>query len=181
MIGATVAAFLFAPIGIEPSKTVDPRPLSPSVSSSAQAPTSQMELSPAVVDRLERLSEMSSEERAQALADLPAGRREKIEKGLEQLDRLTPAQRERWFARYRAFSQLPPKAKEDVRKVTKELTTLPLARRTAVREELATYRHMPMWAREARMHSADFKNKFNAEEREILHDAAILMHEPVAK
>ncbi len=124
---------------------------------------------------------MSGEERAQALADLPPVRREKIEKGLEELDRLTSEQRDRWFARYRNFIQRPPKEQEEFRKVVKDLATLPPARSKAVLEELDTYRHMPMWARDARMHSADFKIKFSAEERQILQDAALLLHEPAAK
>jgi hypothetical protein len=124
---------------------------------------------------------MSGEERAQALSDLPAGPRERIEKGLEQLDRLTPEQRDRWFARYDNFLRRPPKEQEAFRKVVKDLSALPPARSNAVREELDTYRHMPMWARDARMHSADFKNKFSAEERQILQDAALLLHEPDVK
>jgi phage-related protein len=177
VISAAIAAFLLTVPGSEPAKAVESRP---SVSGSSPA-TPHTELSLAVVERLERLSKMSSEERAQALADLPPERRARIEKGLEQLDALSPQQREAWFNRFRRFDVLPQKKKEDVRKVVKELSTLPLARRQALRDELETYRHMPVWAREARMKTADFHSKFNAEEREILHDAALLMHEPAAK
>lgn len=133
------------------------------------------------MERLERLSKMSAEERAQALADLPPARRARIEKGLEQLDALTPQRRQEWFDRYRRYSRMSDKQKEAIRKVTAEISTLAPSRSKALREELDTYRQMPMWAREARMKSPDFRNKFNAEEREILHSAAILMHDPAEK
>lgn len=181
MIGATFAALLLAPIGIEPAKTVDPRPSTSSSAAASATKTPQMDLSAALVERLERLSKMSGEERAEALADLPPERRVRIEKGLEQLDALTPERRQAWFDRYRRFNELTEKQKEDVRKVSSEISTLSPARSTAVREELETYRHMPMYAREARMKSPDFRSKFNPEEREILHSAAILLREPTEK
>jgi len=67
VISAAIAAFLLTVPGSEPAKAVESRP---SVSGSSPA-TPHTELSLAVVERLERLSKMSSEERAQALAICP--------------------------------------------------------------------------------------------------------------
>jgi hypothetical protein len=48
-----------------------------------------------------------------------------------------------------------------------------------VRKEIETYNHMPMWARQARISSADFRNKFNPREREIVQRSAALIPEPI--
>ena len=171
MISAALAAFLILQTAAEPSKTVDVR-------SEAAPPRAGKELTPAGLDRLENLSKMSGEERAQALGDLPPEQRVRIQKGLERLDALTPDQREGWFSRYRKFNGLPPKQKDEVRVIVKELLALPLPRQKAIRDEIETYRHMPGWGRDVRMRSADFRNKFNPTERDIIRHSASLLHEP---
>ena len=176
MISAALAAFLLLQAAAEPSKAADPR--AEAASPQASAPQAPKELTPAGLDRLEHLSKMSGEERAQALADLPPAQRVRIQKGLERLDALSPEQREGWFSRYRKFNDLPAKQKDEVRVIVKELLALPLPRQKAIRDEIETYRHMPGWARDVRMRSADFQSKFNPTERDIIRHSASLLHEP---
>jgi hypothetical protein len=173
VISAALAAFLALQTAIEPSKAADTRP------TAASRP--QYQLTPAVLERLEKLSKMSTDQRAQVLGDLPPAQRDRIEKGLERLDALTPGQRDAWFNRYRVFNQLPPQQKETVRDVVKEFEALPEPRQDAVRAELEAYKSMPMWARVERMRSADFRSKFNPEERDILQHSAVLLREPLSK
>lgn len=174
MIAASLAAVLLLALGVAPPKATEPK-------AAVLVPTTPQDLTPAVLDRLEKLSRMSGEERAQALGDLPTPQRGRIEKGLERLDSLTSEQRANWFSRYRTFNQLAPPLQTKIRNIMKGFLGLPLPRQQAVRQELETYKHMPMWARETRMKSADFRNKFNPEEREIVHRAALLLQEPLGK
>lgn len=178
MITAALAAFLIVTAAAEQPKS-ESRTAIPSQSPAATT-APEKEISPAGLDLLERMSKMSNEARAQALADVPTARRERIEKGLEGLDALTPQQRENWFRRYRKFYQLTEQQKAEVRAILTALKALPQPRRKAVQLEIDTYRHMPKWARESRMRSADFKNKFNPEERQIVHRWAVMLAEPSA-
>jgi len=120
------------------------------------------------IDRLERLSQMSKEERQAALANLPPEVQERLEQRLDKLDSLAPEERQALLDRFRRFSELPPDRQEQVRTVVRQLQALPMDRRIAVKQELSHLRQMPHADRQARLNSSEVKAKFSPEERGIL-------------
>ncbi len=102
--------------------------------------------------QLDRLMKMSPEERQKVLANLPADRREAIEKNLTRLDSLTPEQRAQLGKRYENFQTLPP------------------ARRQVIREEMQTLRGMTQKERRARINSEEFRDKYSPQEIQLMRE-----------
>ncbi len=88
---------------------------------------------------LQRLAQMTPEQRQKALARLAPERRERLEQQLNKLDQLPPEQKARVLERYDAFQGLPRD------------------RQGAVRAELQALRKMPVRQRRLRLNSPEFE------------------------
>jgi hypothetical protein len=102
--------------------------------------------------QVNRLMNMSPEEREKFLANLPPERRENLEKRLNRLD------------------QLPPEQKAELGRRLEELQKLPPARRQAVRAELQTLRGLRPVDRKARVNSPEFREQYSPEEIRLMRD-----------
>ena len=102
---------------------------------------------------LQRLAEMTPEQRQKALARLPPERRERVEQQLNRLDQLPPEQRARVLERYDIFQGLPRD------------------RQGVVRGELQALRKMPLRQRRARLNSPEFQQTFSPEEQRLLRES----------
>ena len=100
--------------------------------------------------QIEQLQKMTPEEREKALSNLPADRRQQVEKQLDRLNQLTPQQRQQLDQRYERLQSLPP------------------ARQRAVRQELQNLRSMPLPERRARLSSDEFNQQFSPEEQTLI-------------
>ncbi len=117
---------------------------------------------------LERLERMSPEQREKVLSRLPPERRRRIEERLRWYDSLPPEERERLAWRYERFRQLPPERQQEVRQFFRRFGTLPPERRLALRQEARRLRFLPGPARQARINSPAFQNRYSPEERDML-------------
>jgi Spy/CpxP family protein refolding chaperone len=119
---------------------------------------------------LERLDHMPPEQRDRVLERLPAERRQRVERQLEQYHNMTPEQRARLQQRYERFSELPPERQEAMRKGFHRFQTLPADRQDAVREEIQHLRAMSESERQARMSSDEFRSRYDKREQQIIGD-----------
>lgn len=102
---------------------------------------------------LQRLSQMTPEQRQKALARLPPERRVRVEEQLARLDALPPEQKANVLERYDLFQGLPRD------------------RQGAVRAELQSLRKMTVPQRRARLNSPEFAQNFSPEEQRVLKES----------
>jgi len=121
---------------------------------------------------VERLNSMPADERSRVLGDLPPKRRAELERGLERYQKLSPEERENLSRRFRNFQELSPERRQAMREAFRRLNDLPDTRRRAIRREMTDLRQLTPESRQSRMASDEFKEKFSAEEREIMDDLA---------
>ncbi len=108
----------------------------------------QQKMVPLPAPAVERLLQMSPEDRERALSQLTPERRQQVEQNLNRLQQLSPDQRERLQGVYPAFLNLRP------------------ARRQAVRQEIQELRQMRPALRKDRL-NGDARD-FSPEEMDIL-------------
>jgi len=104
---------------------------------------------------LQRLSQMTPEQRQKALARLPPERRARIEEQLNRLEKLPPDQRARLLQRYDEFQGLPRD------------------RQAAVRSELQALRKLPTPRLRERLNSPEFQQNFSPEEQRLLRESLV--------
>lgn len=102
---------------------------------------------------VQRLLNMTPEEREKALARLPPERRARIEQRLNRLAQLPPEQRAELQQRYQAFQSLPRD------------------RQDAVRLELQSLRALPPRLRQRRLSSPGFQREYSPEEQRLLRES----------
>src|SRR5580704_1805548 len=88
---------------------------------------------------LNRLAQMTPEEREKALSRLPPAQRTNIERQIRNFQQLPPAAQERRLDRAERLNSLPPQKQKEVRGAANQLRNLPEDRRMAINQEL---RHM---------------------------------------
>lgn len=102
---------------------------------------------------VQRLLNMTPEEREKALARLPPERRAQVEQRLNRLAQLPPEQRAELQQRYQAFQSLPRD------------------RQDAVRLELQSLRALPPRLRQRRLSSPGFQREYSPEEQRLLRES----------
>jgi mRNA-degrading endonuclease RelE of RelBE toxin-antitoxin system len=107
---------------------------------------------PVQADQLEKLLNMSPEEREKTLSKLPPGQRQRVQNRLDNLDRMSPAQREQNLERARQLEKLPPE------------------RRQAVTKQIQTMNGLSIADQRQILHSPDFNQNFSPQEQEIVRD-----------
>lgn len=118
----------------------------------------QAKMAPLPAPQLQRLMQMTPEQRERALSRLSPEQRQLVETRLnqfqKQFERLPPEQQQALQQRYEAFSKLPQ------------------ARRTAIRGELLQLRAMTPAQRAERLNSDEAKQNFSSDELSILRGVA---------
>lgn len=104
---------------------------------------------------LQRLANMSPEQRQKALSRLPPERRGRIEEQLNRLGNLPPDQRAKLLQRYDEFQGLPRD------------------RQAAVRSELQALRKLPTPQLRQRLNSPEFQQNFSPEEQRLLRESLV--------
>jgi hypothetical protein len=115
-----------------------------------------------------KLLKMTPDEREKALSVLPQGRREQLERRIENFQNLKPEQQERRLNRVERLNALPLDEQARVRQSTKELQNLPPARRNAVNQELQRMSVMGDDEKQFHMNTEEFRNRFSPAEQEML-------------
>ncbi|MBK9170926.1 MAG: DUF3106 domain-containing protein [Bryobacterales bacterium] len=127
---------------------------------------------------LERLYNMSPEERKRALDRLPPRRRRVVERQFQEYMKLSPEERQAVRERYEFFQAMPPERRERAREVYRHFSALPPERRQVIREELATLRHLRPVERREYLRSESFAGKFDEQERRMLFELAEIFARP---
>ena len=102
--------------------------------------------------QINRLMNMTPEEREKFLSSLPPERRVAREQQLAKLDQLPPEQKAELNRRFQEFQKLSP------------------VRRQAVRDELQTLRGLRPVERRARVNSPEFREQYSPEEIRLMRD-----------
>jgi hypothetical protein len=128
-----------------------------------------------VADLVERLSRLRKPEREKTLAKLPPDTRQRIEKGLQQLDGMGPIEKQEALERFRAFTTLDSHGKEEIRAALASFKVLPDRRRQVLRSEMNLLHRMSKQQREQHMAADEFKSRFSVDERSILEKLTLVM------
>jgi hypothetical protein len=119
---------------------------------------------------VQRLSQMTPEQRERVLEQLPPERQEQMRKQLEKFDSLPPAAKERLSRLAQPLTALPPEKQRLVNQGIIGINHLPDDRKPPVRKELLSLLDMTPEDRAARLNSGDFKKAYSPDEQKILSD-----------
>jgi hypothetical protein len=121
---------------------------------------------------LQRLLQMTPEERDRAIQRLRPPQRERARQMLERFDRMPPLQRERLMWQLSAFAALPRETQDLLRRQIFAYNHLPEDRVQALGPELRRLARMRDEDRGARLASGEFKEQFSPAEQQLLADLA---------
>ena len=124
---------------------------------------------------IEAFARMAPEERQKVLASLTPERAEKLRKQLNDYSNMTPQQQTAARELLNAFSNLPPERQEKLRKAFSKFAGENADRQQEMRQELNQLRGLPEAERKARLNSAEFKDRFNNNERKIVREMSDLL------
>lgn len=119
---------------------------------------------------LQRLAQMTPEERAAALADLPPARRQSIEQKVQNYANLTPEQQQLYQNEAERLRALPPDKREDVRESLREFRQTPQPRRAVLRREMNRLAAMPEEQRSVYMSRPAFRSRFSEAEIRMMNN-----------
>lgn len=120
---------------------------------------------------VQRMAQMTPEQRERILEQLPPQRQEQVRKQLEKFDNLPPAAKERLSRAYQALMALPPEKQRMIDQAIRGLNGLPADRKSGpVPKELRSLLAMSPDERAARIASDDFKKNYSPDEQRILSD-----------
>jgi hypothetical protein len=115
-------------------------------------------MAPLPAPQLQRLMQMTPEQRERALSRLPPEQRQDVENRLNQFER--------------QFQRLPPEQQAALQQRYEAFSKLPQDRRTAIRQELQQLRTMTPAQRADRLNSDDARQSFSPDELSILRGVA---------
>lgn len=127
---------------------------------------------------LERLNNMTPEQRRRALERMPADRRQMLENRISNLNKVTPEARERLRKDFDHFQQLPPEKQEEARKVLRQIADLPEDRRRQVRGAVNHLRQQGSDVQQERVSSKAFAKRFTTDELRLIRSALSLLPPP---
>lgn len=119
---------------------------------------------------VQRLSQMTPEQRERVLEQLPPERQAQMRKQLERFDNLPQARKERLSRLAQPLMALPPEKQRLVNQGIFGINHLPDDRKPPVSKELLTLLNMTPEDRAARLNSGDFKKAYSPDEQKILSD-----------
>ncbi len=122
---------------------------------------------------IEKLRRMTPEERERVLRDMPVGRRQMLERRLEQWNRLDSGQKKKLEGSLESFRTLTPEQQQTVRGLFRKFSeTMPEEKRGDGRRMLARLRNMEPDERKALLSSPRAKARFSESERDLLAEMA---------
>ena len=121
------------------------------------------------VDRaIEKLQQMTPEQREKWLSNLPPERRQRIERALQNVAKMPPATQNRVMNQLERLNSLPPQKQGQVRRSLQQFNTMPVERKAVINQELERMRSMPDDERRAHMNSEEFRNRYSPTEQQMM-------------
>jgi hypothetical protein len=128
---------------------------------------------PRVPHPIEKLRQMSPEEREKALENMPPARRQMMEDRLERWERMPPRRKKRLEGSLTNFQQMKPEQQQTLRQLAKRFQqTMPEEKRVEGRRTLAMLRRLDPERRKRVLHSPRMRERFTEAERELLREMA---------
>ena len=124
---------------------------------------------------IERWNRLTPAEKDRALSNLPPERRREFQRKLDEFEKLSPDEKRALRQRLQRFSEMTPQQQERVRSLYREFRALPVERRQEVNRAVRRLRRMPEGERQDLLRSPGFRNRFSADERKLIEDAASLI------
>ena len=119
---------------------------------------------------VQRLLQMTPEQRERAMEKLAPPRREQILRRLQQFDRLPQPERERQLRLGQMFAKLPPDRQELVRRQIQAFNQMPGGRRRLVGAAFQRLRRLPDDERQVLLASELFRRRYTQAELQMLAD-----------
>jgi hypothetical protein len=120
------------------------------------------------VQALQRLAQMTPEERQKALANLPPQRRQEILEKFREFQDMPPTAKQRATLEVERLQSLPQPRQNQVRRSLQQFRALPDERKATIRRELGRLSAMPEEDRRARMNSEEFRNRYSPAEQQMI-------------
>lgn len=138
--------------------------LSAFAQSEATKPTTKLNL-------VDRLNQMTPEQRRKVLDRMPPERRKLLEDRIVKYNNIAPEVRERVRKDYEYFQQLSPEKQDTARQVMRDIAALPPDRRPMVRGAIGNLRKQTAELQETRLNSRGFQQRFSEAERKLIREA----------
>jgi hypothetical protein len=119
---------------------------------------------------VQRLAQMTPEQRERVLEQLPPERAAQMRMQLENFDRLPPAAKAKIAQAAQAITSLPPEKQRVINQSMRGMNSLPDERKRPLVKELRSLLDMSPEDRAARLNSPDFKKAYSPEEQKFLSD-----------
>jgi len=162
------------PAAVRPVKTPQQKPAFQQQANRTQAQAANQEARAAQqalnAPNVARLAQMSPEERAAALAQLPPARRQQLEQRLEKFSQLPPGQQARILSQYNRMQALPPERREQVRLSLEEYNSIQPPRKGVIGAELTRLSTMTDEQRASYMNRPGFRARFSEPEIRLMND-----------
>ncbi|HUA20912.1 MAG TPA: DUF3106 domain-containing protein [Bryobacteraceae bacterium] len=124
---------------------------------------------------IDEFEQMPPGEQQRALDRLPPAQRQKFQERINRFNRLAPQQQQTLRSLYNRLHQLPSERQEAVRGAIQRFSRQPPERQQAMRDELRGMAALSQQDREARMAGPEFKKRFSGKEQGIVRDMAPLL------
>lgn len=119
---------------------------------------------------IERLAQLTPEQRERILEQLPPERQAQVRKQLEKFDQLPQAQKDRLARQAQSLAALPPEKRRLINQGIFAINHLPEDRKPAVAKELRSLLRMSPEDRATVLDSDSFKRRYSPQEQKILSD-----------
>ncbi|MDP9168994.1 MAG: DUF3106 domain-containing protein [Acidobacteriota bacterium] len=136
------------------------------------------EARPGQAQVVDKLLKMSPSERENALSSLPPARRQNIEKRLGEIQKLPPAQQNRLLYRAEILNSMPPQKANQIRRSARQFQELPEERKPVLNQEMRRLMTMPDEERRERMNSEEFRNRYSANEQQMMQNLMEIRPQP---
>lgn len=127
---------------------------------------------------VDRLEQMTPQQRQRFLETLPPDRKKQFEDRLDRYEQMTPEQRQQVREQYELFQGLPEDRQEALRGTFRQFNELPEARRKVLRREYQQLSRMTEAERDERLESKEFLKRYNSSEQQLLKDFATFLPTP---
>jgi hypothetical protein len=119
-------------------------------------------------NQVDRLRNMTPQDRDRFLSKIPPERREKIERRLGELQKLPPAMVDRLRTRQEMLNSFAPPRQNQIKRSMQQFLNMPDDRRATLNQEIQRMAPLPDEERRAHMNTEEFRNRFTANEQQMM-------------
>ena len=126
---------------------------------------------------IDRFLRMTPEQKERWLEKLSPEQRQNIERQLNAIQKLPPTLQNRRLRQAQLLQSLPPQRQNQVRRSLNQFTQLPEDRKALINRELQKMSPLPDEDRRAYMNTEEFRNRYSANEKQIMGNLSLVTPE----